>query len=203
MIARSHQHLRPNAQRVAKHEAGHYIATRAHGFESSGFYAILNPDGSYSGGSDTTLARPTRSFAEVCQYLDQRAQILYAGAIAETLNTLGRADPAMAVASLTSASGSAKDDYGKVREVLNLLGNTEYSGEATLGEMQTQLSQLERDVWARSLQLVETEHNVIRGLGDLLADKLLQSPLGTKVALAAADINALPGILERFRSVVS
>jgi hypothetical protein len=192
-------HLRGVAAGVAKHEAGHYVVARVNGFATPGFSATMfNASGAFLGGNETTIARPLRSLDQTQRYLEQRIQILYAGALAESLSQTGDIDYNAAVDCLQNRGG--KDDYTKVRELLNLLGNLKYPSDATLLEMQTKLSAVELEVWNTSADIVKAERLIIEGLAGLLTEKLMQSTFNTLVTLSASEIDTLPGVIARFGS---
>jgi hypothetical protein len=168
--------LRPIATRVAKHEAGHYVVARVHGFGVTDFYAtLLDSRGGYRGGCETTIAQPLTTMPQVDDYLNRRVQVLYAGALAESLNSLGEIDYPAAANCLKV--GGAMDDYSKARELLNLVGNVRYAHGSTIGEMQTQLSAIEMNIWQAAASCVQADHLVIHGLARLLADRLVASDL--------------------------
>jgi hypothetical protein len=190
--------LRPIASRLAKHEAGHYVVARVRGFGVTGFYAtLLDSRGAYRGGCETTIAHPLTTMPEVDDYLSRRIQVLYAGALAESSNTLGEIDYQAATNCLKT--GGAMDDYSKARELLNLVGNVRYPQGSTVSEMQTQLNGFEMNIWQAAAACVQADHLVIQGLARLLTDRLMASDLNMPVSVTASEINALPGIVSRFK----
>jgi hypothetical protein len=194
------ERLRPIVRRVAMHEAGHYVVGRTHGFEVGDCTAtILDMNGGHRGGSETKLARTLESLEQVGIYLQQRVQVLYAGALAESLSQLGEVDNNVALNCIHK--GGAQDDHSKARELIHLIRNLMYPRDSSREEMQAHLDEIDSTAWNAAAACVEAEHTVIQGVAGFLADALMRVKLRVEARITAAQINALPGIIARFGSL--
>lgn len=190
------ERLRPTALRVARHEAGHWVITRVHGFQAGDFTAtIFNEMGGYRGGAGITLAKPLATLSDIVLYLQQRIRVLYAGGLAESLNQSGKVDQNVAVQCVRA---TAQDDHTKVRELANILRNVTREHDKSHEDFDAQLKQIDLEMWTAATADVEAEHAVIREVARLFADALLGVNLGCEARLSAAEINVLPAIKQRF-----
>lgn len=193
------EQLRPIVRRVARHEAGHYVVGRTHGFEVGDCTAtILDMNGGHRGGSEITLGRPLESLEQVGIYLQHRVQVLYAGALAESLSQLGKVDNDVALNYIHK--GGAQDDHSKARELIHLIRNLRYPQDGSREEMQAHLDEIDSAAWNAAAACVQAEHTVIQGVAGFLADALMRVNLRVEARVTAAQINALPGIIARFDS---
>jgi len=189
-------HLRRAAQRVAKHEAGHFIVSRVHGFPTGAVFAtVLDSSGAFMGGSEITLARPLASLEDVSLYLTRRIQVLYAGALAESLTANGKVVNGDA---LSVRSTAAKDDFSRATELIQLARNLKHPEPATHEEFQVQLNAIDGEAWNAAAACVEKEHLLILGLAGRMEEALMAAGLGVEARMAAATIDALPAMIARF-----
>jgi len=189
-------HLRPMALRVAKHEAGHFIVGRVHGFWCGDCSAtIVHANGAYHGGADIKLACSLTSLEDVRGYLERRIQVLYAGAVAESLTSLGKVDNQIAIDRLKSA---AKDDYSKARELIQLVRSIQHPECKSEPEWQAQLNEIDSKMWNAAAVCVEAEHELIQGVAERLTDELMGAGLGATATLRAEEVNSMPAIVDRF-----
>ena len=78
--------LRLLADRVAKHEMGHYVVARALGFRTGDVsIEIIGHAEGHRGTAEITLHEKIRSIEELRVYLERRIIVLNAGGAAETL----------------------------------------------------------------------------------------------------------------------
>jgi ATP-dependent Zn protease len=75
---------------VAQHEVGHFVAARVLRFRTVGISVEMLPKGGHAGGAEITLSEALHSLEETKEYLRRRVQVLYAGALAQTLRENGR-----------------------------------------------------------------------------------------------------------------
>jgi hypothetical protein len=182
------------AKRVAKHEAGHYIAGRVLGFRMNGLEVKLHARGGYSGGAEIHLCEDLSGDASMLDYLERRVKVLYAGALAEAL-IAGNGGIDYDKAVQYSKDGSFGDAV-KVAELLNLIRNIRFGLEPTDATYNEQLAAINAEMWGKAASLVTANYELIEGLADRLAALVLT--VGVTFGLDKGTINAMPAIKKRF-----
>lgn len=104
--------LREKAYGPALHEAAHYVVARVLGFQAGEIYVDVTFMGAH-GGSTIYLHTPLLTLEDLEGYLEQRIQVLSAGALAEALNDEGLNEE-MALDQLRD--GPSSNDWAKARE---------------------------------------------------------------------------------------
>jgi len=181
-------------RRVAQHEAGHYIISRALGF-AVGEISLTMTDlhGGHEAGSTIVLAKPIRTLEETIQYLEHRIQILFAGALSEALEN-GEIDSARAQESLKAGGGAR--DFDKIRELMNLLRNLKAPDAHGEGEPQASLSAIDNDLYNRAAEAVIREKDLINGLAARITSEV--KSLRQRVVIPKQELMALPTLVGRF-----
>lgn len=185
--------LFPIALGVAKHEAGHYIVSRVHGFPAGGIaLTIFDVHGGHSGESDLRVNQPLRSVADIRRYLCARIQILYAGVLAQALQDgIIDGDEALAYA----AKGGA-GDRNKAGELLHLVRNIDYPEEDNETTMHSQLTKLGNALWNQAAQIVMDEHALIENLAQRLATKV--EHVNRRYRLSETELQVIEALSTRF-----
>jgi len=70
---------------ITQHEVGHFVAARVLRFRTDGITVEMLPRGGHQGSAGVLLAEPLKTMDEIKDYLRRRVQVLYAGALAQTL----------------------------------------------------------------------------------------------------------------------
>jgi hypothetical protein len=169
---------------VAQHEAGHFVAARVLGFRTVSISVEMLPNGGHNGGAEITLSEPLQSLGETMVYLRRRVQVLYAGALAQTLRENAprvQADQEQACKFLKA--GGAEQDYAKARELMRVLRNIQHSDtEATDEKLSDeQLAQIERDLWAGVVNIVEENGVAITRIANLITSKMTRNNQKAKI----------------------
>lgn len=192
-------HLRRLAVDVAKHEMGHYVVSKALGFGTGDVSLEITGlvDG-HRGGADITLPTRLATQGDVESYLRRRVQVLYAGALAESLpeNLIGgKVDNARAIEIIRGGHG-AEQDHAKARELVHLIRNirqtTAHPGDEEA--VQAELTALDEELWAQATCLVELHADMIVGLACNLANRV--QALKQKVVWAGSEIDSLPPVAQ-------
>ena len=177
------------------HEVGHYVIARALGFKTGSLkLKMLDLNGGHIGGSIIEPVRALSGVDDILKFLEARVQVLYAGALAQSLSN-GKADDEVAVSILENGGGQM--DFGKARELIHLIRNIKFPNAVNDGEIQLDLDEINNDLWDRAKVLVEKDHEVICGLGRRLASGLNET--GKEFELSEAELETLPAIQKRFR----
>ena len=186
--------LKKTLVEVGKHEAGHYVIARCLGFPVGAIsIQITNQSGAHDAGSEVILFQPLTDADAILRYAEKRVQILYAGALAQTLNN-SATDHRAAVKYLHSLPG--KSDYDKAREMIQLIRNIKYPADTGDPEVQVHLDEIDQSLWVSTNGLVVRETEVIERLAERIIFEV--KFIGMKYTINSADINALPAINERF-----
>lgn len=187
-------HLRQQAFRTAKHEAGHYIIARALGFRTGGIKVKVERNGGRSGGAFVHLNADLTDNANVLQYLRGRVLSLYGGVLSEALGIgTGVVDNE---AALDFIKTSGATDHAKVREFVNMIRNIQHGDDLDEKNWQPQLDAIESELWNEASAMVTKEHKLIEGLGGRVASLVVQ--LNVDYELTEEEINTAPAIQERF-----
>jgi hypothetical protein len=180
-------------QDVARHEAGHYIVARCLGFPATEITLELQILNGHKAGSSVTVCQPLESLPAVVSYLRERVQVLFAGALAESL-CHGKANQDYALKCLQERGGS--DDYSKARELINLLRNIEHHATVAPEASQTELDALSEKAWTETISLVEGEADVIETLASQLTKEV--KAVGTKFTISVDMLNGYSCLAARF-----
>lgn len=188
------QHLRQQALRTAKHEAGHYIIARAFGFTTDGITVKVDRNGGYTGGAVTQLNADLTDNANVLKYLRGRVLCLYGGVLSEALGIgTGVIDHEAAMEYIKRGGAT---DHAKVRELVNMIRNVRHGGDNDASNWNEQLAAIDLEMWNAAADMVSLEHKLIEGLGTRMAQMVLQPDI--EYRLTEDEINAAPAIKERF-----
>jgi hypothetical protein len=181
---------------LARHEIGHYVIARVLGFETGSIkLKVLDFHGAHNGHSSSEPRRSLYSVDDVIKYSEDRIQVLFAGALAQSLSN-GKIDDRAAVDVLEKGGG--QNDFAKARELIRLIRNLRYPAVTYNADVQRGLDEINNDLWARTIALVEKDHHIICGLGDRISAELKY--VGEEFELTEEELESLRSIRERFHS---
>jgi len=176
------------------HEAGHYVVARVLGFKPQSLkLQMVDLNGGHIGGSILELSRALLTVDSILKYLEDRIQVLYAGALAQSLSK-GKIDDKVAISVLENGGG--QNDFAKARELLHVIRNIRFPTSTDESELQSGLDDINDDLWGRTIALVEKDHELICGLGSRLASQLKVT--GQEFELNEAELETLRSIQQRF-----
>ena len=181
-----------------RHECGHLIAAKALCFLTGGI--VIESD---KLGAQIDLHYSCANISEVSDFLMRRVQVLYTGAIAQTLQ--GRKiDPAQCRLLLDGPppnGGTAAHDFAKLKELLRLWIAIRYPN-STLELFGRELEKAQLVLSEAAAKLVIAEATTIN---DLTAEfmKLYTSHMRThknskRFEMSKAEIDAVPSVRRRF-----
>lgn len=184
----------PTTADYVRHECGHLIAAKALGFETGAI--VLKAD---KFGAQIDLNFSCANIAEVSDFLMRRIQVLYAGAIAQTLR--GKTiDPAQCRFLLDGSppnGGTAAHDFAKLKELLRLWIAIRYP-DATFDIFKTKLKKATLVLSNAAAKLVKSEATIIHDLTDQIMTRYNSLMRPPRFEMTKAEINALPSIEQRF-----
>jgi len=193
---------RKRVQRIARHEMGHYIASRQFGFRTGDVSVQVDGlTGGHRGGATIELNRPVHSMDDIDEYLCQRIIILFAGALSEPLfagapvKAIGESENAEAVRVLDDPQSGAAFDHAKVRELRAVLRNIRHSDTKSedTATILTELKAINDDLWGRAIKLVDRHYETICGLATNLTARLKREK--EEIVIQAAELEALPAVV--------
>lgn len=196
--------LRKKALSIAKHECGHWLmAARLDFMPVDITITIINLADGYCGGTSIILQNKIKSLADLKSYVRRRVGVLFAGTFAESLSRVGKVDLAFAKnrlegdrasnpLSIGSGSGSAQDDFGKIRELLSILRSAQYGTPSSEAEHECQLRELQTPIWNRSGEIIEEDSTTILCLGEAIAARV--QAIATPFGMKGYEIRNLPSI---------
>jgi hypothetical protein len=186
---------RKKVDQIARHEIGHMIAARAHGFKTGicsmrvMFSGGANPI-SHHGTSEIILIEPLPSLSDLTDYLERRIQVLYAGALAESLQEDGKVDVEYAIEELKN--GGATQDFKLASELQWIIRNIKHPVESTHEEARIQAAEIQTPLWASTIQFVEKHKDLIIGFANRLACSLTH--FDQLVTLSEQEIETTPAM---------
>jgi hypothetical protein len=189
-------HIRQRIMPILQHEVGHFVSARVLGFRTDGISLTFDlRTYAHRAGNTIILSEPLGSLDAAKNYLSRRAQVLYAGVLAETLIPNGpteETDQARACELLKPEAG-AEQDYAKAREVIHLLRNVTHGDKRpeSDNEANAQLKALNDEVWGKAVAIVEGHAQPIVRIAYWLLDKLNMQRLRIEVVDAELDSNPL------------
>lgn len=191
-------YLKRLAQRIAQHEMGHYVVARLMGFQTDDVtLEIIGPMDGHRGEASVTLTEALTTLEDVESYLRARLKVLYAGAIAETLQPSApnkSVDVDAAVEIFQKEGNGAENDNAKARELMQVLRNIRFAETDKTDEpaIQGQLDSLCQEIWSETVELVEEHADAILGLAGNLASQVKRPK--EEAVLEAASLEALHGV---------
>jgi hypothetical protein len=100
---------------VVRHECGHLFVARTLGFPTGGIELWPGREA----GAEIELQFSLKSIPDLLEYIEKRVQVLYAGAIAESIQG-DSVRPEVAKALLDSPKAAAGHDFAKIKELLRV-----------------------------------------------------------------------------------
>lgn len=180
---------------LARHEAGHYVIARILGFSAGALSLVmLDHHGGHKGCSEFNPTRALVTIDDIVNYSEDRTQVLYAGALAQSLSN-GKIDEAVAIKVLSEGGAN---DFAKARENIRLIRNIRFSETSDECEMNRELKEISDDLWGKSIDMVENDHLLICGLGSRIASEL--EYISQEFVLSEEELENLRSIKERFKT---
>jgi hypothetical protein len=164
----SNAHRRRVLMPTVRHECGHLLVARNLGFATGDIQLRENTAGA---GIDLVLS--LRNIEEILTYLEKRIQVLFAGALAESIRG-GQIQPDVAFNLLNSPTASAGHDFAKIKELLRLCVGLRYPN-ATEKEFGDRLTELKDRLYNDVGPFIEANVSLIDKLALFFLDELEKS----------------------------
>ena len=139
------------------------------GFQTGYCAVTVNIQDGHRGESEITLPTPLRSVADTISYFERRVQVLYAGALAESLrdNTI---DNKQAITNIREGGAS---DHGKAKELIHIIRDLLHP-DTTAEDTQPELDSIDLRLWNAAAKVVFAEKACIEKLAFKLVAKVEQ-----------------------------
>jgi hypothetical protein len=170
---------------IVRHEIGHRVVAAGFGFDVGVIKVNILHWNEHHACAEIMLGRKIPGADEAIKYLRERIKVLYAGVLAETLKD-GEIDNDAALAK--TKVDSAVRDCDKARELVHLLRSMTFATMESEEEMQTQLAELNSDLWNAAAALVKKNAGVIQNLAEHIAAKI--QFFGERSVTTTAEIEA-------------
>jgi hypothetical protein len=163
-----------------RHECGHLIAAKTLGFET-GIIRVRTT----SAGAELNLLPALTSVYDAVVFIERRVQVLYAGAVAQSLDANGKVNGPHCIRYLET---TASDDFSKIREILRLLVGFKHPG-VSYEDFAKHLDEETGRLSEMAGALVEKHVAVIKLLAQFVLTKYDQAGRPPNFELAKADID--------------
>jgi len=185
---------RKKHQLIVQHEVGHYIVAKILGFEVNDISIVFfDLQGAHQGGSGLMLIEKITSVEATIQYLENRIIVLYAGALAQTLqNSKANIEEANELL----LRGGSQNDYAKIRELTRLLRNLKYPKTKCNDIAQNELDNISDSLFLKALKIIEKEANLIVGVSGKIESETYNT--NEKLIFSKEDLDEIPIFRERF-----
>lgn len=181
--------------KICNHEAGHYIASRELKFFTGGINVNITSFQSHSAGAGIEPWSPNiDSVDKIVEYLERRAKVLYAGVIAEATDRKGKYDSDFALNEWRNGGG--KDDYSKIRELVQTLRNIKYPDVINPDDVQKGLDEIDTEMIQNAGKIVMERLDLIQGVGESIYRKIKK--YNVNYELSEDEINNIPKIRELY-----
>jgi hypothetical protein len=148
---------------MVRHEAGHAVVARIQGFPAGKIFLMAN-----RAGHEVNLIPSLTSASDTIEYITKRLKVLYAGVVAQSLDSDNRAH-------LTKCEGyfrdTASDDFSKIREIMRILVGSSKPG-ASYSEFAEELKRVEDAISDATVNLVRANAVSIKALTKFFVSKL-------------------------------
>ena len=155
---------------ICRHEVGHYIVAKQLGFKMNGInIKIIDNRGCHDAENNLELYRKLRTMKDILNYLDDRIQILYAGALAQSLSN-GAVNTDHAEKYFEYGSDH---DQKKALELVEIIRNIRYpdSDENTAIK---EIEQIRRELFSKTQNVVVSNERIICKLSQKLDSEIHQ-----------------------------
>ncbi len=177
------------AVKVVRHEVGHWIVGRYHGFKSGPIeITMLRGDG-HRGSAQIETDCDLRTMDLLESYLRRRISTLFAGALAESLSEDGKVNNKYAANEFSS--GGATNDHKGIRELLRILrGMTLGPPPSDEAKANKQLQNLSDDIWKETAEILESNYELIEELTHTIMERA--EKVDKKFGYRAATFRKIP-----------
>jgi hypothetical protein len=188
----------PTTADYVRHECGHLIAAKVLGFQTGGI--VLESD---KLGAQIDLHFSCANISEVSDFLMRRVQVLYAGAIAQTLQgrTIDPTQCRFLFEGPPPNGGTAAHDFAKLKELLRLWIAIRYPN-ATFDLFKMKLKKADLVLSNAAAKLIISEATIIHDLTNQFMTRYNSfkrtHKKSTRFEMTKAEIDALPSIEQRF-----
>lgn len=176
---------------VVRHEIGHWLVGIHHGFIGGGVTALIQHNDGHHAHAVIEVESDLRTIELVKSYLRRRICVLYAGALAESMDNSGQVRDAYAVRELEQRG--AVNDHKGIRELLRVLRGIEFGAPpATEEEGNKQLKKLVDELWIETKDILEANYEVIAAATVAIVERA--EAIGKEFSMRGPIIRKIPAV---------
>jgi len=175
---------------IALHEAGHFVAATFLGFKTGDIHFTIIADNKHKAYSDICSDKPFNILKEDLDYCVRRVQVLYAGALAETLIN-GKIDKKRIKEIFVQ---TARNDYSKIQELISNIRNIDFPLSTNDEEIKYNFNKIDKKLKDKAVKIVQENKDVILEIGFKLLDGL--TDYKKEFILDNNCLNSMPKIIE-------
>lgn len=181
--------------RICNHETGHYIVSRELKFRTGVIKVKITSVQNHCASSEIEPWTPhIDSVDKIVEYLERRIKVLYAGVLSEATNNKGEYNSDYALNEWRKGGG--KDDYAKIRELVQTLRNIKYPDITDPDEIQKGLDKLDAELFRGAYSIVMDRLKLIQGVSENMYRKIKK--FNVNYELSENEINEIPKIKELY-----
>jgi hypothetical protein len=149
---------------IARHEAGHFVVAKVLGFETEDIKFKANNFSQNNGNCAINLNQSILNIDDLLKYCEKRVMVLYAGAIAQSLqNGIPNNDILQNIFKTNAIS-----DCDKIREHIFIIRNIKYSATVEESEIQQELDIIDDELFKKTIPIVIDNNDIIKSLANQL-----------------------------------
>jgi len=162
---------RERVSKICRHELGHFFVAQQLGFKTNDLNLVFQRFQGHKGAAGLEPNLPgILEITDIINYLESRIMILFAGVIAEAINSEGKYDNDYALHQWRNDGGV--QDHAKIRELVFLLRGIKHPNTVDNEEIQAQLNEIDQNLIQRTGELILLNIELIHQVAGQMADRI-------------------------------
>lgn len=181
---------------VCKHEAGHCIMAKELGFKTNGIIVKITKNGHKASAGITILNQGIDNIEKTKEFLEKRIKVLYAGGIAESLNSSGELNEQHFAKVWEEGGGHI--DHANIRELVRLLRDLVYPNTTDDDQANKELKELDDRFINEAGKIVSERIQIIEGIAQQITERIKE--LNIQYDFTEEDLNKIKSIRDLYGS---